>query len=58
MSNNLSHYLLSLPVEKVWMHFFADGCDQCPAKGFCWTQPDGTCCRENFMAWAEVETNG
>ena len=50
---NLATYLLSLDPEVVWMHFFASGCDICPAKEFCDAQPDGTCCRENFMGWAK-----
>lgn len=51
--NNLQIYLCNLPLETVWMHFFANGCDLCPAKEFCDTQPDGTCCRGNFLKWAE-----
>ena len=59
MGSNLKNYLLSLQVEDIWMHFFADGCDRCPAKDFCWSQPEETCCRENFMEWAkEAENDG
>lgn len=55
---NLATYLLSLDTEVVWMHFFASGCEICPAKEFCAAQPDGTCCRENFMGWAKEVRNG
>ena len=50
---NLAAYLLGLDLETVWMHFYAGGCEVCPAREFCEHQPDGTCCRENFMGWAE-----
>lgn len=50
---NLSAYLLGLDPETVWMHFFANGCDICPAHEYCEHQPDGTCCRENFMGWSK-----
>ena len=50
---NLAAYLLGLDPETVWMHFFASGCEVCPAREFCEKQSDDTCCRENFMGWAE-----
>lgn len=55
---NLKAYLLSLAdttrkVETIWMHFFSTGCAECPAKGYCDAQQEGTCCRENFMGWAK-----
>lgn len=50
---NLTAYLLGLDPETVWMHFFASGCEVCPAREFCEKQSDDTCCRENFMGWAE-----
>ena len=50
---NLTAYLLGLDIETVWMHFYAGGCDVCPAREYCEHQLDGTCCRENFMGWAE-----
>lgn len=50
---NLTAYLLGLDPETVWMHFYAGGCEVCPAREFCEHQPDGTCCRENFMGWAK-----
>ena len=50
---NLAAYLLSLDLETVWMHFYAGGCDSCPAREYCEHQSDGTCCRENFMGWAK-----
>lgn len=51
----LERYMLSVPAEKVWGYFWCHGCDECPAKEFCHGQPEGTCCRENFMEWAEKE---
>ena len=50
---NLAAYLLGLDLETVWMHFYAGGCEVCPAREYCEHQLDGTCCRENFMGWAE-----
>lgn len=52
---NLAAYLLGLDLETVWMHFCSDACGPCPAREYCENQPDGTCCRENFMGWAEKE---
>lgn len=52
---NLEKYLCSLSVKKVWMYFFASGCACCPAKDYCAGRPEGTCCRENFTGWAELE---
>lgn len=53
--DNLQKYLCKIPLKTVWMHFFAQGCEMCPAKAFCDAQPDGTCCWENFSSWARNE---
>lgn len=50
--NNLQGYLAAIPAEKCFEYFFCRGCDTCPAKTYCYAQPEGTCCRENFLAWA------
>lgn len=54
---NLERFFASVPAEKVFMYFFARGCEVCPAKEYCHAQPEGTCCRENFLAWAGMEAN-
>lgn len=51
--SNLEKYLAAVPVERCFEYFFSHGCEVCPARTFCCTQPEGTCCRENFFAWAE-----
>lgn len=55
---NLEKFLGELPIEEVWMHIFANGCDICPAKNYCDSQPSGTCCRENFFCWASLANDG
>lgn len=52
--NNLQKFLCNLPFEAVWMYFFSNGCEVCPAKDFCDAQPEGTCCRENFSGWGNM----
>ncbi len=55
--DNLRKYLCSIDAETVWMYFYAHGCEVCPARTYCDAQPEGTCCRENFMAWANGGTS-
>lgn len=51
--NNLQEYALGVCAEKWFEYFFCAGCENCPARGYCHAQPEGTCCRENFRAWAQ-----
>lgn len=51
--NNLEQYLTAVPAETAFVYFFSHGCEICPAREFCHAQAEGTCCRGNFMAWAE-----
>ena len=56
--NKLQAYLCSaVTVETAFQHFFCHGCEECPARSYCHAQPEGTCCRENFRAWAKQEAN-
>lgn len=52
---NLEQFVVAIPKEKWFEYFFCVGCETCPAKQYCDGQPDETCCRENFLAWAEME---
>ena len=54
-ARNLERFAVSIPKEKWFEYFFCVGCETCPAKQYCDEQPDETCCRENFLAWAEME---
>lgn len=53
---NLERYVLGVPAEMLFQHFYCHGCDNCPAQQLCNDQPAGTCCRENFLVWAECDT--
>ena len=55
---NLERYALSIPAEKWFEYIYCHGCDECPAKYYCHTQPEGTCCRENFFAWSTGPQEG
>lgn len=55
---NLEQYALSISAEKWFEHAYCHGCDECPAKNYCHAQPEGTCCRENFFAWAAGPQEG
>ena len=50
---DLEQYARSVPVEKWFEYFFCRGCEACPAEEYCHAQPEGTCCRENFLTWAQ-----
>lgn len=52
---NQDRYVLSIPTERLWGYFFCYGCEACPARVFCHQQPTGTCCKENYMKWANQE---
>lgn len=49
---NLEQYAASVPLGTWFEHFFCRGCAECPAAQYCHAQPEGTCCRENFVSWA------
>lgn len=58
MSHKNMLHAQETPNGEIIVDNFAGGCDACPAREYCEHQPDGTCCRENFMGWSKEVRNG